>query len=289
MYYIKRITMSGPKVETSSVDLDKGVNILYGASNTGKSYIAECIDYMMGNEDHRIDDNKGYDTIRMELDVDGDSLTMVRKLGETKIQVFSNVVGIESGEYTLAGNNRICHVWLRLMGITEIHNINKSAHCQREELNNRAFDHAFVIREKNIYSHESILMPGQYSRFPVAKSALLFLMTGNDYDDGVEYEKPEIYDAKKKAVIEFADSQILALQGQEEELKRDIPDVPPAVLKERISTLLSEIDHTESEISDIIQKNKEIGNQIYHWMKKLQRRRSFRIDISHCRASIVRI
>ena len=264
MYYIKRITMSGPKVETSSVDLDKGVNILYGASNTGKSYIAECIDYMMGNEDHRIDDNKGYDTIRMELDVDGDTLTMVRKLGETKIQVFSNVVGIESGEYTLGGNNRICHVWLRLMGITEIHNINKSAHCQREELNNRAFDHAFVIREKNIYSHESILMPGQYSRFPVAKAALLFLMTGNDYDDGVEYEKPEIYDAKKKAVIEFADSQILALQGQEEELKRDIPDVPPAVLKERISTLLSEIDHTESEISDIIQKNKEIGNQIYH-------------------------
>ena len=40
--------------------------------------------------------------------------------------------------------------------------------------NNRAFDHAFVIREKNIYSHESILMPGQYSRFPVAKAALLF-------------------------------------------------------------------------------------------------------------------
>ena len=264
MYYIKRITMSGPKVETSSVDLDKGVNILYGASNTGKSYIAECIDYMMGNEDHRIDDNKGYDTIRMELDVDGRSLTMVRKLGETKIQVFSNVAGIESGEYTLAGNNRICHVWLRLMGITESHRINKSAHFQREELNNRAFDHAFVIREKNIYSHESILMPGQFSRFPVAKSALLFLMTGNDYDDGVEYEKPEIHDAKKKAVIEFADSQILALQGQEEELKRDIPDVPPSVLKERISTLLSEIDHTESEISDIIQKNKEIGNQIYH-------------------------
>lgn len=25
MYYIKRITMSGPKVETSSVDLDKGL------------------------------------------------------------------------------------------------------------------------------------------------------------------------------------------------------------------------------------------------------------------------
>jgi len=224
MYYIKRITMSGPKVETSSVDLDKGVNILYGASNTGKSYIAECIDYMMGNDDHRIDDNKGYDTIRMELDVDGSSLTMVRKLGETKIQVFSNVAGIEGGEYTLAGNNRICHVWLRLMGITELHRINKSAHFQREELNNRAFDHAFVIREKNIYSLESILMPGQYSRFPVAKAALLFLMTGNDYDDGVEYEKPEIHDAKKKAVIEFADSQILALQGQEEELKRDIPN-----------------------------------------------------------------
>ena len=69
--------------------------------------------------------------------------------------------------------------------------------------NNRAFDHAFVIREKNIYSHESILMPGQYSRFPVAKAALLFLMTGNDYDDGVEYEKPEIYEEQKQQLEEI--------------------------------------------------------------------------------------
>ena len=49
MYFVKKITMSGPKVELSSVDLDKGVNIFYGTSNTGKSYIAEAIDYMMGS------------------------------------------------------------------------------------------------------------------------------------------------------------------------------------------------------------------------------------------------
>lgn len=263
MYFIKKIIMSGPKVETSSVGLEKGVNILYGPSNTGKSYVAESIDYMMGSEDTRIDDNKGYDTIRIELDVDGRFLSMTRKLNETKIYVYSQVDCIESGEYTLSGNKRICHVWLRLMGITETHRIIKSAHQQREELSNRAFDQAFVIREKNIYSTDSVLLPSQYSRHPAAKAALLFLITGEDFDDGIDYEKPEIHDAKKKAVIEFADSQILALQNQEAEFKRDVTEVYPAELQERITTLLSEIDHTESEISSIIKKNKEIGDRIY--------------------------
>ena len=137
MYYIKKITMTGKGVEASSIDLYPGVNILYGSSNTGKSYAAECIDYVMGNEDTRIDDNKGYENIHVELDVDGSYLSMDRKLNETVVHVVSGVEGIESGDYTLSGNERICHVWLRLMGIDSKHRVNKSAHCQREELSNR--------------------------------------------------------------------------------------------------------------------------------------------------------
>ena len=74
--------MTGPGVESSSVELEKGINILWGASNTGKSYIAECIDYMMGSTESRLDDSKGYDTVRMELVVDDRPLTMIRKLHE---------------------------------------------------------------------------------------------------------------------------------------------------------------------------------------------------------------
>lgn len=269
MYYIKKITMTGKGVETSSVELQPGVNILYGSSNTGKSYVAECIDYMMGNEETRIDDNKGYDRIHIEFDVDGAYLSMERMLNTTKIKVVSTVQDIESGEYTLEGNNRICHVWLKLIGIDAKHRINKSAHCQREELSNRAFDQIFVLREKKIDAEGSILLPSEHSREPVAKAALLFLMTGEDHDDGKDYDKPDIHKAKKEAVVAFADEQLKTIQDQENELKLDPDAETPVQIEKRMTTILSEIDHTESEIKSLIEENKEIGATIYQIDKEL--------------------
>lgn len=263
MYYVKKITMSGKGVETSSLDLYPGVNILYGSSNTGKSYAAECIDYVMGNEDTRIDDNKGYENIHIELDVDGSYLSMDRKLNETVVHVSSAVEGIETGEYTLSGNNRISHVWLKLMGIDSRHRINKSAHCQREELSNRAFDQIFVIKEKKIDAEGSVLLPTEHSREPVAKSALLFLMTGEDYDDGQDYDKPDIHKAKKEAVISFADEQLQTIQQQEKELELSPDMETPAQIEKRMAIILAEIDHTESEIQALIEENRIIGTRVY--------------------------
>ena len=259
MYYIKKITMTGKGVETSSVELQPGVNILYGSSNTGKSYVAET----------RIDDNKGYDRIHIEFDVDGAYLSMERMLNTTKIKVVSTVQDIESGEYTLEGNNRICHVWLKLIGIDAKHRINKSAHCQREELSNRAFDQIFVLREKKIDAEGSILLPSEHSREPVAKAALLFLMTGEDHDDGKDYDKPDIHKAKKEAVVAFADEQLKTIQDQENELKLDPDAETPVQIEKRMTTILAEIDHTESEIKSLIEENKEIGATIYQIDKEL--------------------
>lgn len=269
MYYIKKVTMSGKNVETSSIDLYPGVNILYGSSNTGKSYVAECIDYVMGNEETRIDDNKGYDNVHVEIDVDGSYLSMDRKLNETVVHVVSSVEGIASGDYTLKGNDRICHVWLKLMGIEPNHRVNKSAHCQREELSNRAFDQIFVIREKKIDAEKSVLLPTEPSREPVAKSALLFLITGEDHDDGQDYDKPDIHKAKKEAVITFADEQLEAIQQQEKELQLTPDMETPAQIEKRMSMILSEIDHTESEIQTLIEENQRIGARVYEIDKEL--------------------
>ncbi len=269
VYYIKRITMSGQSVETSFIDLFPGVNILYGSSNTGKSYVAECIDYLMGNEDNRIDDNKGYDTIKIEFDVDGSYLSMTRKLNESYMIVDSCVEGIDSGKYNIKGKNRICHVWLKLIGIEGRHRINKSAHCQREELNNRAFDHVFVLREKKIDAENSILLPSEFSRIPVTKASLLFLITGDDFDDGKNYDKPEIREAKKDAVISFADNQLKSIQEKRRELLTNSIVDSPERIEMRIEALLTEIEYTEGEIGSLLLRNKSMGERSLELDKEL--------------------
>lgn len=269
MYYIKEITMTGAHVEKSTVVLKPGVNILYGPSNTGKSYVAECIDYLMGNNETRIDDSKGYDAIHLVIDVDGYYLSMDRKLNDTLIRVSSAVPGINSGDYRLQGDNKISSVWLKLMGINEPHRIITSAHCQKDDLSNRAFDQIFVIREKRIDSESSVLLPTEPSSQPKAKTALLFLMTGDDHDDGNTYDKPAVDKAKKSAVMEFADQQLRVIKEEQEELEGDMPTEIPSVIEERISVLMSEIDHTESEISHLVEQNNKIGATVYRLDKEL--------------------
>ena len=46
MYYIKRIYLTGDGVQDSGVDFTPGLNIIYGPSQTGKSYITKCIKFM---------------------------------------------------------------------------------------------------------------------------------------------------------------------------------------------------------------------------------------------------
>lgn len=53
MFYIKRITLVTGNGIQSSVEFDAGLNIIYGESNTGKSLIVDCIDYMFGATEHR--------------------------------------------------------------------------------------------------------------------------------------------------------------------------------------------------------------------------------------------
>ena len=47
-FYISQIAVSGDSVKYSTVDFKDGINLIVGPSNTGKSYIIACIDFMMG-------------------------------------------------------------------------------------------------------------------------------------------------------------------------------------------------------------------------------------------------
>ena len=99
MFYIKRITLVTGNGLQSYVEFNAGLNIIYGESNTGKSLIVDCIDYMFGASEHRFDPKLDLKEIRILLDVEGYSLTMTRKIDSTDFEVSSSVPGIDSDTY----------------------------------------------------------------------------------------------------------------------------------------------------------------------------------------------
>ena len=50
-FYIKSIAVSGKDRTPSIISFEDGVNIISGPSNTGKSYVISCINFMFGAED----------------------------------------------------------------------------------------------------------------------------------------------------------------------------------------------------------------------------------------------
>ena len=64
-FYIEKIIVTGSGKTDSIIELSNGVNIIYGPSNTGKTYIVKCIDYMFGSEREPIDISTGYQYIKI--------------------------------------------------------------------------------------------------------------------------------------------------------------------------------------------------------------------------------
>ena len=47
-FWIEKISALGDKKKPSTIRLKEGTNIIFGPSNTGKTCIAKCIEYMFG-------------------------------------------------------------------------------------------------------------------------------------------------------------------------------------------------------------------------------------------------
>ena len=62
---IRHLNFTGPKVQTAALTFESGLNLLYGASNTGKSFTLKAIDFMLGASKTlpEFEERDGYDKL----------------------------------------------------------------------------------------------------------------------------------------------------------------------------------------------------------------------------------
>ena len=66
-FLIRHLCFFGPDKETAGLDFEPGLNVIRGASDTGKSLVAESLDFMFGQQYpiRHIPERDGYDRIRL--------------------------------------------------------------------------------------------------------------------------------------------------------------------------------------------------------------------------------
>lgn len=266
MFYIKRITLVTGNGLQSYVEFDAGLNIVYGESNTGKSLIVDCIDYMFGASEHRFEPKLDLKEIRMLLDVDGHSLTMTRKIDSTDFEVSSLVPGIDSDTYKTGKSKKsISNVWLHLMGIENEVQIIQTLTGKSQRLTLRTFHHALLIDEQRVQAVNSVLSSGiGFSKkvsTPVM-SALLYFATGNNYLPEESGKDKATRKERKDAVKKFVDRSMSKLAEKKISELQNLSKESPAEIQQKMDQVLNAIGATEGALEEATNQSRAIADKI---------------------------
>ena len=267
-FYIERIIVTGSGKTDSIIELSNGVNIIYGPSNTGKTYIVKCIDYMFGSEREPIDISTGYQYIKIIVRTQCGTITMSRKIGENKIEVSSKDNNVLSGKYATKASRTnydktINSVWLSLIGINDLHLVISNENYKKQILSWRTFSHMFMLTETKIISEYSAILSGRDTSNTAVIASLIFLLSGQDFAETETKDTKEIKEAKKNAVKAYINKELFRLSERNQELLAQPKENPNIDIAVEIEKIMAEISTNEKRINSSIEENQKILAQLY--------------------------
>lgn len=267
-FYIEKIIVTGSGKTDSIIELSNGVNIVYGPSNTGKTYIVKCIDYMFGSEREPIDISTGYQYIKIIVRTQCGTITMSRKIGENKIEVSSNDNNVPSGKYATKASRTnydktINSVWLSLIGINDLHLVISNENYKKQILSWRTFSHMFMLTETKIISEYSAILSGRDTSNTAVIASLIFLLSGQDFAETETKDTKEIKEAKKNAVKAYINKELFRLSERNQELLAQLKENPNIDIAVEIEKIMAEISTNEKRINSSIEENQKILAQLY--------------------------
>lgn len=267
-FYIERIIVTGSGKTDSIIELSNGVNIIYGPSNTGKTYIVKCIDYMFGSEREPIDISTGYQYIKIIVRTQCGTITMSRKIGENKIEVSSKDNNVLSGKYATKASRTnydktINSVWLSLIGINDLHLVISNENYKKQILSWRTFSHMFMLTETKIISEYSAILSGRDTSNTAVIASLIFLLSGQDFAETETKDTKEIKEVKKNAVKAYINKELFRLSERNQELLAQLKENPNIDIAVEIEKIMAEISTNEKRINSSIEENQKILAQLY--------------------------
>lgn len=286
-FYISELIVKGPKVKDSRLAFTDGVNIIHGPSNTGKSYVIGCIDFILGGDIPFTMGSTGYDTVGMRLlSDDGTTAYMERKIiegkkgetGEGTVKVESPFDDMDDGELNIK-KKEYSDFLLRLMGIEKRVQIISNQDYELTDLTFRTIIHYFFIDESSILTKQTVFDSQKFKRINASLMALLFLLTGNNYSAIVPEEGKEEREKKatqKAGVILYLNAKIKELKEKRDQMEADLAGAAEVDIENKIEDILNEIESVDRQIMGANEKSRELLSRIYEISTRLEEARFLR-------------
>ena len=254
----------GPRREPATIEFRPGVNVICGASETGKSFIVEAIDFMLGSRTplRDIPERAGFDRIRMPVACAGwTPLGLERSAEGGHFSVYDEEL-LDAAprtarrtlreQHSAAREDTLSYALLERIGLTS-RKVRRNRGGDTSSLSFRHLARLCVVNEEEIQRAGSPLVSVQYVQQTVEYAVFKLLMTGTD--DSALVSAKDVGGRRQSVAgkVELLDELIGELEGEIDEQGLD-----KAELGDQLERLDGEIERQNEALGEVQARLDEI-------------------------------
>jgi len=252
---LRHLCFTGPDKTPANLYFGPGLNLVYGASETGKSFILEAINFMLGAKELRdIPERNGYERIWLGLETSsGDQFTLERSPQGGSLRCYNGLIEsppeeeephqVLSAKHNPTNEDNVSTFLLKRIGLADKKLLYSKRRGVTHNLSFRNLVPLLLVSEQDIQKRESPIYGGQRTEETKEKALFKLLLSGVD-DSAVEPEQDKIErkisDSAKAEVIDRlideSREKLKSLIGEEDnaqELKDQLNKLESTLIKER--------------------------------------------------------
>jgi hypothetical protein len=284
---IEKLMFTGPERAPVSVQFKTGVNIIWGASNTGKSFVRKSIDYLLGGELPALPpEGKGMDNYLLWLTLPGDHKITLRAsaLGGDlyKADGHAQVVDEGSPGYEVFSRKHVTspnvsRFLLSSVGYREAQLL-KNERAEKAPFSLRVVMRYLLIDETRMIDEKSLLLAHNTTVTSEDKGLLKFLLTGVDGSSIAQVRSGDQLRAAKEGQIEL-------LSQMADQLRKLIDDSvgTPAVVADLAAAerekadLLEVVGELQDGLDAEVLKERSLVDEIHSYQARIAELNSLKV------------
>ena len=218
-FWLTRVTVTGSDVPDAEVSFSAGLNVISGPSDTGKTYIARCIDFLFGasKPPKKVPEAVPYELVSLGLRRIGDDSDIIlqRSLRGGDVRL----CGIGREERDLGARHdpdktdTVSYFLLELSKLAD-RKVRTNKAGKTRQLSFRDIARLIVVDEEKVISERSPILSGQHTGKTVESSVFRLLLTGVDDASVILKADDKIARSQQGAKIELLDDLLTPLRAQ---------------------------------------------------------------------------
>lgn len=275
-FRLRLLGFFGPQRPPATVGFGPGLNVIYGASNSGKSFIVEVIDFMLGGKPplRDIPERAGYDLILLSIEaLDGRPFTLWRSMDGGGFRLYEGLHQAPPAvdvaykqldeQHSDRNDTNLSSFLLSLCGL-QGKRVRKNSRNDTNSLSFRNIARLMIVDETEITQKSTPLFDGNPTANTPNLATFKLLLTGTDDSALVASNKREPEELSRDAQLQLLDQLLDDYRDRLKELTKS-----PKELEEQLDKLdtslrlqAAQVNTTEAEFQNAAGKRRELRRKL---------------------------